>query len=125
MGARVYIPKVGRFIQVDPVDGGAANAYDYALQDPLDNLDLDGRGVVGVVKAGLKSVISIGKDGWRFAGSKLLGYGSAVYCGFRAADTSSRTNVGIKTIHRFKGFYYFLVDAYDCYVPRPIQVNKQ
>jgi uncharacterized protein RhaS with RHS repeats len=93
MGARVYIPKVGRFIQVDPVDGGAANAYDYALQDPLDNLDLDGRGVV--------------------------------YCGFRAADTSSRRNAGIKTIHRFKGFYYFLVDVYDCYVPRPIQVNKQ
>jgi RHS repeat-associated protein len=42
MGARVYLPSVGRFLQTDPVDGGSANAYDYANQDPLDSLDLNG-----------------------------------------------------------------------------------
>jgi RHS repeat-associated protein len=42
MGARVYVPKVGRFIQVDPVDGGSANAYDYAFQDPIGLQDLTG-----------------------------------------------------------------------------------
>ena len=42
MGARVLLPSVGRFLQRDPVDGGALNAYDYAAQDPANMLDLDG-----------------------------------------------------------------------------------
>jgi RHS repeat-associated protein len=42
MGARVYLPTIGRFLQVDPVVGGAANPYDYALQDPLGVYDLSG-----------------------------------------------------------------------------------
>jgi len=43
MGARVYLPAVGRFLQVDPVDGGSANAYDYALQNPVNMQDLTGQ----------------------------------------------------------------------------------
>jgi hypothetical protein len=30
-------------VQVDPVDGGSANPYDYAYQDPLNAFDLDGQ----------------------------------------------------------------------------------
>lgn len=43
MGVRVYQPQIGRFLQVDPVLDGSAYAYDYANQDPLNQLDLDGR----------------------------------------------------------------------------------
>lgn len=43
MGARVYLPAVGRFLQVDPVDGGSANAYDYAFQNPMNMQDLSGQ----------------------------------------------------------------------------------
>ena len=43
MGARPYDPALGRFLAVDPVDGGACNAYDYACQDPVNAYDLDGR----------------------------------------------------------------------------------
>lgn len=43
MGARLYDPNLGRFLQVDPVEGGSANDYDYAMADPCNNLDLDGR----------------------------------------------------------------------------------
>lgn len=43
MGARIYVPQLGRFLQPDPVYGGSANRYDYASQDPVGNNDLDGR----------------------------------------------------------------------------------
>jgi len=43
MGVRLYAPILGRFLQTDPVAGGSANAYDYARQDPINGLDLDGR----------------------------------------------------------------------------------
>ncbi len=42
MGARVYVPQMGRFLQTDPVVGGSANAYDYAGQDPVNDNDLAG-----------------------------------------------------------------------------------
>jgi RHS repeat-associated protein len=42
MGARLYEPALGRFVQADPVPGGSANGYDYTSQDPVDGLDLDG-----------------------------------------------------------------------------------
>jgi len=43
MGARPYDPSIGRFLEVDPVEGGSLNNYDYAGQDPINNYDLDGR----------------------------------------------------------------------------------
>jgi RHS repeat-associated protein len=43
MGARPYDPTLARFLSVDPVDGGALNNYDYALQNPITEFDLDGK----------------------------------------------------------------------------------
>jgi RHS repeat-associated protein len=42
MGARLYSPVLGRFLQVDPVIGGSCNAYDYVCADPVNATDLDG-----------------------------------------------------------------------------------
>ena len=41
MGARQYLPDLGRFIEVDPVEGGNPNDYSYVI-DPIDGSDLDG-----------------------------------------------------------------------------------
>ena len=42
MGARLYDPVIGRFLQVDPDFGGSANAYDYCGQAPVNCTDLAG-----------------------------------------------------------------------------------
>ncbi|NUS73283.1 MAG: hypothetical protein HOQ05_07745 [Corynebacteriales bacterium] len=43
MGVRLYSPELGRFLQVDPMRGGNATAYDYCYADPINCTDLDGR----------------------------------------------------------------------------------
>lgn len=42
MGARAYNASQGRFLSVDPHEGGCANAYVYGFGDPLTQLDLTG-----------------------------------------------------------------------------------
>jgi RHS repeat-associated protein len=42
MGVRSYVPQVGRFLTVDPVMGGSANAYDYVNADPINETDIAG-----------------------------------------------------------------------------------
>nr|MBA2608358.1 RHS repeat-associated core domain-containing protein [Actinomycetota bacterium] len=43
MGVRLYDPRLGRFLQTDPIEGGSANNYDYVAGDPVNKVDLDGQ----------------------------------------------------------------------------------
>ena len=41
MGARIYDPTLGRFLETDPIEGGTSNDYTY-VDDPINQYDLDG-----------------------------------------------------------------------------------
>ncbi|MFD4868071.1 DNRLRE domain-containing protein [Streptomyces sp. NPDC058412] len=43
MGVRLYSPSEGRFLSVDPMFGGNANAYEYCYGDPVNCTDLSGK----------------------------------------------------------------------------------
>ncbi len=52
MGARVYIPGLGRFLSVDSIEGGGPNSYAYT-QDPINQNDHSGRAVQFLALVGL------------------------------------------------------------------------
>ncbi|MEV2273752.1 RHS repeat protein [Nonomuraea africana] len=56
MGARLYNPITGRFLQVDPVEGGGDNDYAYP-SDPISQADLDGR-IWNWVKKAAKAAVN-------------------------------------------------------------------
>lgn len=87
MGARVYNPVSGRFLQVDPIEGGSANAYDYAAQSPFVYHDLDGR-FLKKLKKKAKAVAAWGGRRIKGAvhyGTKWAGYGAYAGAGVGAA----------------------------------------
>jgi RHS repeat-associated protein len=63
MGARVYVPTIGAFLQPDPNPGADANSYGYANDDPVNQTDLGGDAskpkkslkdkIIGAAKAGV------------------------------------------------------------------------
>ncbi|MEU3457468.1 LamG-like jellyroll fold domain-containing protein [Micromonospora sp. NPDC006766] len=72
MGVRLYLPAIGRFLQVDPAEGGNATAYDYCSGDPVNCFDLDGKWGLSSLKNGLKKVAGAAASAARSAGSFLI-----------------------------------------------------
>ncbi|MCP3754212.1 hypothetical protein [Streptomyces sp. TBY4] len=67
----IYDPDAGRFLQVDPVPGGARNAYEYVGADPA-----NAYGVAGLPASGIPVVVA-GAIRW-FATGLVRGRSSVV-----------------------------------------------
>ncbi|MGB0873136.1 MAG: RHS repeat-associated core domain-containing protein [Solirubrobacterales bacterium] len=80
MGVRLYAPRTGRFLQVDPVLGGTANPYEYP-SDPINQSDLNG------MWGGLRSLTSWHKNLKRKL-RKVFYWVSNTVCSYRATRTT-------------------------------------
>ncbi len=94
MGARVYLAKIGRFLQVDPVEGGVENNYVYP-PDPVNDFDLTGQ--FGFKNGWLNAAVTIGG----IAGA--IACGASIVCGVAvgvaagvAAYATSTNNMTLK-----------------------------
>ncbi|MGN9847025.1 DNRLRE domain-containing protein [Nonomuraea sp. H19] len=74
MGVRLYDPSLGRFLQLDPVEGGSANAYEYCMADPVNCTDLDGKWAF-LVRLGVQACIRWCARGGRAAWGAARKYG--------------------------------------------------
>jgi RHS repeat-associated protein len=93
MGARSYVPSLGRFLTPDPIRGGSANAYDYADQDPINDLDLTGG----------KVCVNVGR-GREACGAKASRLKKAV----KAANKTRRVNLVFHTNRGAERFAKYL-----------------
>lgn len=90
MGARTYLPILGRFLQTDPVPGGSANNYDYVNGDPVNASDLTGECPECAILGGAAGAAGLGTLGaGLIIGAAVVGTG---YLAYRAYQELKKDN---------------------------------
>jgi RHS repeat-associated protein len=93
MGARPYSPLLGRFLSVDPFEGGSANDYDYVAGDPINATDLDGTSWFSSIVSAVTKVAEVV--------SNLPGPIGAVTSGVAAVGNAIQGNWGAAIMYGF------------------------
>ena len=88
MGARVYIPSLGRFTSEDPAPGSLPNLYTYPI-DPINSSDRSGESLFGSLVSAIKSVA---KAVAKTVAHVVTVVASAVVSVIRYAQTASRAS---------------------------------
>jgi RHS repeat-associated protein len=108
MGVRTYVPGMGRFTAPDPVEGGSANDYDYAGQDPVSSLDLDGRARIPSIPPGMNCEFTPGHPTRGVVHRRTI-YGTAIQ-NCRHGSTAAQYLTACIGIHGHDGVDH----AWDC-----------
>ena len=112
MGARVYIPALGRFAQLDPKVGGSANGYDYVNQDPVNFSDPSGNesenwlinGLTGLAAFAVGALVApargalVGVLVGAIAGAAVAGLSHAIEYAVTGQTEFSATRLGISIL---------------------------
>lgn len=83
MGARQYVAALGRFLGVDPVEGGNANDFVYPT-DPINKLDLSGQQVYCLCGYNIRPIVLVAASTGRAVSSR----GGAAHAGPRKAKAA-------------------------------------
>jgi RHS repeat-associated protein len=83
MGARSYVPQLGRFLQPDPSPGGSSSTYAYTYGNPLNEGDPSGQWSLNETSGGL-SAVGTG-EGTQLAGGVGIGAGAIMPAPVNAA----------------------------------------
>jgi RHS repeat-associated protein len=102
MGARLYIPVLGRFTSVDPIKGGTQNDYVYP-GDPINGNDFSGKGAdngfyaifASVVAVAVRTVVAINAALFAYDVVDCVVAGNSFACGTASLSllTAGETNI--------------------------------